>query len=207
MNKRKSFLIHIDSLDILDDLTNDQCGELFKAIKSYQQNEEIKLSAIAKIAFSPFKNQFKRDFEKYQLTCERRALAGSIGGKQKVANATKCKQKVANLADNKNKTNNKNKSDNKNITLTAEFDLVWSMYDKKGNKKTSLAKFNKLSDSNKKLMAEHLPKYIRSTPDKQYRKNLETYINQECWNDEIVVRLTKLEAIGDDRSYMKEEFK
>ena len=194
MNKRKSFLIHIDSLDILDDLTNEQCGELFKAIKSYQQNEEITLSAIAKIAFSPFKNQFKRDFEKYQITCERRAIAGSIGGKQKVANASKYKQDLANVADNKNKnknknkTNNKNKSDSKNITLTAEFDLVWSMYGKKGNRKTSQSKFNKLTDSNKKLMSEHLQNYIDSTPDKQFRKNLETYINQECWNDEILIK-------------------
>lgn len=68
-----------------------------------------------------------------------------------------------------------------------DFDLVWSMYEKKGNRKTSLLKFNKLSDSNKKLIIEHLPKYVSSTPDKQFRKNLETYINQECWNDEIPV--------------------
>lgn len=68
---------------------------------------------------------------------------------------------------------------------TDEFELVWNMYGKKGNKKTSLSKFNRLKDSNKKLMAEHLPRYVKSKPDKQYRKNLETYINQECWNDEI----------------------
>ena len=210
MNKRKSFLIHIDSLDILDDLTDSQCGELFKAIKSHHTNEEINLSAIVKVAFSPFKNQFNRDNEKYQKTCERRAVAGSMGGKQKVANlasASKCKQRVANLADSVSKNDSVNDSDSDNKRLTAEFDLVWSMYGKKGNKKTSLAKFNKLKDSNKKLMAHHLPKYIDSTPDKQFRKNLETYINQECWNDEVIDKLSKLEAVGDDRSYMLEEFK
>jgi len=122
MNKKKSFLIHIDSLDILDDLTDSQCGELFKAIKSYQHDEEIELSSIAKIAFSPFKNQFKRDDEKYKKTCERRALAGSKGGKQKVANASKCKQKVANLADNKNKNKTKNKNDSdKDIKRSSRF--------------------------------------------------------------------------------------
>ena len=88
-----------------------------------------------------------------------------------------------------------------------EFDLVWAMYGKKGNRKTSLAKFNKMKDSSKKLMAHHLPRYIDSTPDKQFRKNLETYINQECWNDEVIEKLSKLEAVGDDRSYMLEEFK
>lgn len=35
-NKRKSFLLHVDSLDILDDLDNEQSGLLFKAIKDYQ---------------------------------------------------------------------------------------------------------------------------------------------------------------------------
>ncbi len=69
--------------------------------------------------------------------------------------------------------------------IVSEFDLVWEMYGKKGNKKTSCMKFKRMSVTNKKLMAEHLPKYIASQPDKQYRKNLETYINQECWNDEI----------------------
>jgi uncharacterized phage protein (TIGR02220 family) len=113
MSKRKSFLLHIDSLDILDDLTNEQVGELFRAIKAYQHGETLELSPIVKVAFSPFKNQFIRDSEKYEKTCKARAAAGSKskGGKQKVANASKSQQKVANLADNKNKNKNKNKSD------------------------------------------------------------------------------------------------
>ena len=109
--KKKSFLLHIDSLDILDDLDDQQAGLLFKAIKAYQIGEDLKLDSLVKIAFSPFKNQFSRDDEKYQKTCERRADAGSKGGKQKVANASKCKQKVANVADSVNKNKNKTKSD------------------------------------------------------------------------------------------------
>ncbi len=113
-NKKKSFLLHIDSLDILDDLTNGQAGVLFKAIKAYQHGDDFPLDSIVKVAFSPFKNQFLRDDEKYKKTCERRAIAGSKGGKQKVANASKSKQSVANVADTKNKNKNKtnNKSDN-----------------------------------------------------------------------------------------------
>ena len=113
-NKKKSFLLHIDSLDILDDLTNGQAGVLFKAIKAYQHGDDFPLDSIVKVAFSPFKNQFLRDDEKYIKTCERRAIAGSKGGKQKVANASKSKQTVANVADTKNKNKNKtnNKSDN-----------------------------------------------------------------------------------------------
>lgn len=117
--KKKSFLLHIDSLDILDDLTNGQAGVLFKAIKAYQHEEDFPLDSVVKIAFSPFKNQFFRDDEKYVETCKRRAVAGSKGGKQKVANASNCKQELANVADtnnkNKNKTNNKSDNYNKDI--------------------------------------------------------------------------------------------
>jgi len=123
---RKSFLIHVDSLDILDELSNDQCGELFKAIRSHHTGEKIELSPLVKVAFSPFRNQFKRDQEKYQKTCEARALAGSMGGKQKVANASKSKQKkpigskgkqkVANLADSVNDNGSVNDSDLKPLS-------------------------------------------------------------------------------------------
>ncbi len=78
---------------------------------------------------------------------------------------------------------------NKTIDQSAidhEFDQVWDLYGKKGNKKTSKKKWIKLSNENKQDIYNHLPAYTLSTPDKQYRKNFETYINQECWNDEVI---------------------
>ena len=127
-SKKKSFLLHIDSLDILDDLTNGQAGVLFKAIKAYQHEEEFPLDSVVKIAFSPFKNQFFRDDEKYVKTCERRAIAGSKGGKQKVANASNSKQEVANVADtnNKNKNKTKNKSDNYSNNIHQQIADSWN---------------------------------------------------------------------------------
>lgn len=125
---RKSFLLHIDSLDILEDLTIEESGQLFNAIRLYQLGEEVPLKGVVKIAFSPFRNQFIRDIEKYELTCKRRAEAGSKGGKQKVANvanASKCKQEVANVADsdskNKNKSDSKSESDSKNFKPPVAF--------------------------------------------------------------------------------------
>ena len=106
--------MHLDSLCILEELDDVQKGQLFNAIYKYQLGEEIELTPIIKIAFSQFKNQFQRDDEKYKKVCEVRKQAGSVGGKQRVANqanASKSKQDVANQADNKNK----NKSDSDNI--------------------------------------------------------------------------------------------
>lgn len=114
---RKSFVLHIDSLDILDDLEDEQVAKLFRAIKAFQNDEELELDRLTKMAFLPFKNQFIRDNEKYIETCKRRAEAGSKGGKAKVANASKSKQMVANqanLADSDSKNKSDSKSNNKN---------------------------------------------------------------------------------------------
>ena len=72
--QRKSFIIHFDSLNVLDDLTNEQAGLLFKAIKGYQLGDDLELDALTKVAFSPFKNQFTRDAEKYEILCEKNRL-------------------------------------------------------------------------------------------------------------------------------------
>lgn len=103
-------MLHKDSLSVLNKLTKEQAGELFFAIKAYQEGEQIEVSPIIEIVFEPFKNQFIRDGESYKKTCEARARAGSLGGKQKVANASKCKQKVANLADSKKDKDSKKDS-------------------------------------------------------------------------------------------------
>jgi uncharacterized protein YdaU (DUF1376 family) len=66
------------------------------------------------------------------------------------------------------------------------FENVWTMYGKKGNKKTSQQKWGKLKNHCKLSALKHIPEYVKATLDIQYRKNFETYINQEVWNDEII---------------------
>jgi len=123
--KKKSFILHVDSLDILSDLSDDQAGKLFKAMLAFHKGEEIELDPLTKMAFSFFKNQFIRDNEKYIKTCEARAQAGSKGGKQKqqnLANASKSKQKVAKVADSDNKSDSDSKkdSDSKNKNTVSQ---------------------------------------------------------------------------------------
>jgi len=78
-HQRKSFILHTDSLEILDDLTDEQAGKLFKAIKQYQNGNDAKLPQLIKIAFSPFKNYFDRDNKKWELEIEKRREAGRLG--------------------------------------------------------------------------------------------------------------------------------
>lgn len=69
------------------------------------------------------------------------------------------------------------------------FDDFWDLYDKKIGKKSKIEKkWDLLSQSTKEEIMQYVPKYIQSQPDKQYRKNPETFLNNESWNDEIILK-------------------
>jgi len=65
----------------------------------------------------------------------------------------------------------------------AEF---WDLYGKKTDSSKCKTKFARLTKTEVELLFEKLPAYIKSTPDKQYRKNPITWLNGKCWNDEIM---------------------
>jgi glycerol-3-phosphate cytidylyltransferase-like family protein len=69
---------------------------------------------------------------------------------------------------------------------SSDFLFFWNEYDKKVDKDKCKKKWEKLSESDKNKIFEHLPLYKKSTPDKTYRKNPETYLNNKSWNDEII---------------------
>lgn len=83
---------------------------------------------------------------------------------------------------------------------TPTFDAFWNLYDKKMGKIKVKAKWDKLSKADKKAIMDYLPKYVESTPDKQYRKHPLTFLNQEGWNDEIIEHKTLCTSDNDRKS-------
>ena len=72
---KKSIIIYADCIAILEELTNEQAGRLFKAILSYVNEEpvtEIEGDPAIKMAFKVLKTQIDRDAEKYDEICKRR---------------------------------------------------------------------------------------------------------------------------------------
>lgn len=69
--------------------------------------------------------------------------------------------------------------------ITELFDRFWEMYDKKRGLKKCKDKFQKLSSDEINEIFHTLPDYIKSTPDKKFRKDPLTYLNGQHWNDEI----------------------
>lgn len=111
---KTAFILHLDSLSVLDELTNEQAGILFKALRDYNEGKEPKLDFAMKMAFLPFKNQFQRDLVNYEKTCERNRLNGSKGGRPRKPKETEETHSVLEKP-TKPDNDNKNNNDNKNI--------------------------------------------------------------------------------------------
>jgi len=66
------------------------------------------------------------------------------------------------------------------------FESFWNKYDKKVDRVKCEKLWNKLCITDQKLTLRHLDYYIPQT-EKQFRKNPQTYLNGQCWNDEIIM--------------------
>jgi len=73
---KKSFLVYLDSLEVLNVLTDEQAGKLFKAIRCVQLGIECDTDPFITIALAPFIQQFKRDDDKYMMIVERNRANG-----------------------------------------------------------------------------------------------------------------------------------
>ena len=64
---KKSFLLYCDLIHTVEQLTNEQAGDLFKHILRYVNDQEPQTdNVITRIAFEPIKQSLKRDLQKYQ---------------------------------------------------------------------------------------------------------------------------------------------
>lgn len=83
----------------------------------------------------------------------------------------------------------------KEIETDDGFDEFWKLYGKKGTKKKAQTSWKRIKPSIELQLdiynATRL--YVQSTPDIQFRKNAETWLNNECWNDEVFL---KQKAVG-----------
>ena len=121
---------------------------------------------------------------------------GTANGQQTV------QQTVSKRYTNKNEKNEKNEikptqnefaldSDNKDDEVTfLSFDDFWNVYANKKDVKKCMEKYSKIKENDRQLIKERLPLYIETTTtDKsgnlKFRKNPLTWLNGECWNDEI----------------------
>jgi hypothetical protein len=71
--------------------------------------------------------------------------------------------------------------------INIDFDVFWELYDKKkGERSKLISKWSKLSDQERELIMDYIPKYKIAQPDKKFRKDPQTFLNNKSWLDEII---------------------
>jgi hypothetical protein len=186
MQNKKSFILHLDSLNVLDDLDNNQIAELFIAMRDYNLGKEVKLSGLMKAVFTSFKNQFDRDLDKYNAIVERNKINGQKGGRPKKQNnplgflETQRNPEKPKKADSDNDNDSVNGSDSKK-------EIIYNIYPNKchSGRSTSKSKkkdLEKISKLLKEHSFEHLEKVINyyiedCKKTNTYIKNFSTFLN------------------------------
>lgn len=139
-----SFILHVDSLSILDKMDDEMAGQFIKALYEYQLTGKLpELNFTLDIALTPFVNQFKRDSNKYETICERNRINGSKGGRPKKETEINPKNPPGLLETQKtqmkrtkpkkaySKSNSNSKKDNKKKIKQKDFYSEYSFFKKK----------------------------------------------------------------------------
>ena len=157
----------------------------------------------------PDKAIYSRKIIKILELSAKRTKTGSLGGNPRLVNQRLTKGLTKGLtkrltkgkagglpnAENENETlisiNNVVTNTNTSTSLDLEkqkidFEIFWSLYDKKVGRTKSEKKWNKFSKEIQEKILEYIPKYKLAQPDKKFRQNPETFFNNETWNDEII---------------------
>lgn len=73
---------------------------------------------------------------------------------------------------------------NKNVTseqMAEQFEDLWLMYERKGSKANAKKEFAKLNEEEVAMMRLHIPAYLQSRPERQYRQDFERYIKYKTF--------------------------
>jgi|FLOH01.1.fsa_nt_gi hypothetical protein len=163
---KKSFKLFIDSLDVLDELSDEEAGKLFKAIREYELNEKEVLTGLMKAVFTPFKNNLDRAKQAYDAVCEANKANGLKGGRPN-------RNKANGLKPNRN---NPDKDKDKDINKKSEYENFLEQLSNACKFKTKVTK------------TKEGAVLFKSIPDKS--KLFSDYINHQLEKDNYAVRIT-----------------
>ena len=107
MAMRKGFLLLNNQIEIIEDLSDEQAGQLLKAFYDYNNGNEVKLKGLMNSIFKQFKVIFDENEQRYQEKCEK--------NKKNIEEYWKKKKEEENTNEYERKRMNTNININKNI--------------------------------------------------------------------------------------------
>ena len=116
MTEKKSFLMYTSYLDNVEILSDEEAGQLLKAIYAFVNGDELpKLDRVVQLTFNPIKSHLERDMEKYNEICRKNSEnAKKRWNKKSDASVCGRMQRNAINADNDNENENENVNENVN---------------------------------------------------------------------------------------------
>lgn len=135
------------------------------------------------------------EIEKREKYTSSRRDNGKNGGRPKIKKENHMVNHMPNHSENEDENNNKGgMGENSSIP----FDDFWNLYDKKRGDKGKLSRrWDKMSAKDKEAIMAYIPAYKDATPDKQYRKDPQTFFNNRSWEDELIT--SKKETITQEQ--------
>lgn len=200
--KRNSFVFYASFWDAIKELPKDIQTEVISSIVEYGLYGEIhvQLSTVSRALFTLIRPQLDANFTRYENGVKG-AEYGKLGGRPPKNNNTnnpeitpKKPQENPKVTPNVNVNENDNVNENENKCIYS-FEEFWEDYEKKVGEKNKIAKkWEALKEEERMLIKEHVKSYKLSTPDKKFRKNPETYLNNKSWLDEIITESTSVKS-------------
>ncbi len=188
---KESFIIYKSFYDPIKNLSAQDKSDLLDAIFQFHIDEKItiKLSPMAEISFSFFKNQFRLDNLKYEKIIERNKLNGKKGGRPK---------KPSGLSGNPKNPKEPKKADNVTVNDNdnekvkdkgkEEFEIFWGLYPKTNcSKKNAMVAFEKaIKKTDIDTIIISIKKYKEYLVAETWQKpqHQTTWLNGECWHNE-----------------------
>ena len=193
----KGFLSYHSYLDIMEPLSDAECGRLYRACLVYSATGIVpELNGNERFLFYSMKHQIDEDAAKYEEKCERLKANASKSRR----NASKSGSKICKSGANENEKEKEN-INNPPTPLTGvyakRFDEFWAAYPQKVGKGAARSAFAKIKAS-QELTDRRIEAVNKAKASQQWQKeggrfipNPSTWLNQGRWEDELEVEPPK----------------
>ena len=181
MEKKKSFLLYTEHKELIEQLSSEQAGELFKGLFDYVLTGEVPdLDPLSKMAFISVRQDLDRNAVKYEEFVEKQRQNGLKGGRPKKEenpkNPSLFSETQKSLYDNVND----NENDNVNVNVNVN--------DNDNDNVLSHSEKGKITENEKEILEKYVIRKKLAT------KNVRAYINKIIQNGDHISILEKEKA-------------
>lgn len=179
--RNKTAQLYTEWLPLIENLSDSEAGKILKNILNYQNGDEIESSNPVWFFILNKLEDYNGNYEEIR---GKRIEAGRLGG---IAKASKCQQVLAKPSKSTNKTKQNKTKPNK--TKKIPFEDFYVLYPIKKSKGKAEQSWNNLDKETQQKCIDVINSYEYKCwleeQDMKFVKHPSTWLNQECWEDEL----------------------